>query len=110
MKTSASLLALLFSLFLFCLPAHAADPFVRFVEDTRSFSADFTLQTEGANGKRTLSVGRLDVQKPGKFRWQIEQPAPQLMVCDGTTLWFYDQDLNQASRRPAREALPGTPA
>jgi chaperone LolA len=111
LRRARSLSALL--LLSLCAPlCLAAEPSLlqRFLASTRSFSADFTLESTSASGKATRSSGKIEVQKPGKFRWEIDEPAPQLMACDGKTLWFYDKGLNQASRRPASEALPGTPA
>ena len=73
--------------------------------------------------------GTLIVQRPGKFSWDIHpQPvsdgasgtsaanagsgsgAGQLMVCDGTNLWFYDRDLQQVTVKPVDAALSATPA
>jgi outer membrane lipoprotein carrier protein len=36
--------------------------------------------------------------------------AGQLMVCDGTNLWFYDRDLQQVTVKPVDAALSATPA
>ncbi|HYM27788.1 MAG TPA: outer-membrane lipoprotein carrier protein LolA, partial [Steroidobacteraceae bacterium] len=34
----------------------------------------------------------------------------QLMVCDGTNLWFFDRDLEQVTVKPVDAALSATPA
>src|SRR5262249_34091415 len=71
----------------------------------------------------------LIVQRPGKFSWEIHPQAVagdsaganasaatpvggagQLMVCDGTNLWFYDRDLQQVTVKPVDAALLATPA
>jgi outer membrane lipoprotein carrier protein len=36
--------------------------------------------------------------------------AGQLMVCDGTNLWFYDRDLQQVTVKPVDAVLSATPA
>jgi outer membrane lipoprotein carrier protein len=36
--------------------------------------------------------------------------AGQLLVCDGTNLWFYDRDLQQVTVKPVDSALSATPA
>lgn len=55
--------------------------------------------------------GSLLVRRPGKFRWEYtpEGAGPQLLVADGTNLWFYDRDLQQATVKPAAAALTTTP-
>src|SRR4029077_9182167 len=66
------------------------------------------------------------VSRPGKFSWDIHpqanatggaapggaartRGAGQLMVCDGTNLWFYDRDLQQVTVKPVDAALSATP-
>ncbi|NRB40486.1 MAG: outer-membrane lipoprotein carrier protein LolA, partial [Pseudomonadales bacterium] len=29
------------------------------------------------------------------FYWQADEPAAQLLVCDGQTIWHFDEDLEQ---------------
>ncbi len=51
------------------------------------------------------------MRRPGKFRWEYTPAGagPQLLVADGTNLWFYDRDLQQATVKPAAAALTTTP-
>ena len=83
----------------------------RFVDRVETLSADFE-QNERDDRDEVLqsSRGHLWLQRPGRFRWEVTEPFSQLVVADGDTLWNYDPDLAQATRRPAREALSGTPA
>lgn len=55
------------------------------------------------------SHGRFFVSRPGRFRWEYEDPM-QLVVCDGEKLWMFDQDLEQVTVRSVGETLGGTPA
>lgn len=41
------------------------------------------------------SRGRVELAHPGRFRWETLEPFPQLVVCDGTTVWQFDPDLRQ---------------
>ncbi|HUS24157.1 MAG TPA: outer membrane lipoprotein chaperone LolA [Candidatus Binatia bacterium] len=94
-------------------PAHAAAPdeLQGFVEGTKSLSARFEqVQTDERGREIQKSSGRLDLQRPGRFRWSYEKPYEQLIVCDGETLWLYDPDLRQVTVRPAGATLQGTPA
>lgn len=43
------------------------------------------------------STGSFALWRPGKFRWQTQTPAAQLLVADGTKIWLYDPSLNQVS-------------
>lgn len=77
----------------------------------RGLAADFTQVQRDVDGVLLAeSAGRLALQRPGQFRWDYTEPYAQTLVSDGDTLWTYEPDLAQATRRPAAEALTGTPA
>lgn len=95
------------------LPAEAGgvDRLQQFLADTQGFRADFVQTVLPRSGRaQQTSSGRMVLQKPGKFRWQIEKPFPQLMVGDGQKVWLYDPDLKQATHRKMDQALGSTPA
>lgn len=101
---------------LLCLVTHAAwaggiEQLNRFLEETRTFQADFTQTITQKSGRvRQSSQGKLMLYRPGKFRWQVEKPFPQLMLGDGQRIWVYDPDLKQAIQRKADQAIGSTPA
>lgn len=65
-----------------------------------NYSANFEQYTKDEKGRKgEVSTGRMNVQRPNKFRWQTQEPFPQLIVSDGKTIWVYDPDLEQASRK-----------
>lgn len=84
----------------------------------RTLRAEFTQQvTDGRGSEVQRANGRLVIQRPGKFRWELTPvnaagtgQAPQLMIADGKNLWFYDRDLDQVSVKPAASSLTATPA
>jgi len=39
--------------------------------------------------------GNITVKRPGKMRWEYEQPDPQVIITDGKTLWVYKPQDNQ---------------
>ncbi len=83
----------------------------RFVNDVRTFSGDFEQTLLDANGELLeTSSGRLDIQRPGRFRWEYESPYEQWLVADGVNIWSYDVDLAQVTVKPQAEALANTPA
>jgi outer membrane lipoprotein carrier protein len=94
-------------------PAHgdaAAELSVR-LEALDAFHAQFEQQLLDARGNllRT-SRGELRARRPDRFRWEIIEPFPEVLIGDGETLWLWDPDLEQVTIRPYDERLRGTPA
>jgi len=54
----------------------------------QAFSADFSETYRGAGITRAES-GKLWLKKPGKMRWEYQQPREKLFVTDGSTAYFY---------------------
>lgn len=54
--------------------------------------------------------GRMALQRPGKFRWEVVKPVAQLIVANGARLWIYDRDLEQVTIRTFKSATGQTPA
>jgi outer membrane lipoprotein carrier protein len=54
--------------------------------------------------------GRFVFQRPGRFIWDTQKPYEQKLIADGKRLILWDKDLNQATIRPAGQALAATPA
>lgn len=76
-----------------------------------SFSAEFD-QVSGSEDSRRMenSKGTLLLAKPNKFRWIATEPFAQKLISDGETLWIYDPDLEQATKRKVAETDAGVPA
>ena len=55
------------------------------------------------------SNGMLLIDRPGRFRFEYTDP-PQLIVGDGTRIWFYDPELAQVTVGDMEAALGATPA
>jgi len=53
--------------------------------------------------KRTES-GTLVLRKPGKMRWDYEQPKGKLFISDGKFLWLYTPDENRAEKMKLKES------
>ena len=45
------------------------------------------------------SVGLLWLSRPNRFRWEYSEPFAQTIVSDGTNIWEYDVELEQATVR-----------
>lgn len=82
-----------------------------FIQGTRSARAEFTQKTLKADGGTSDRLsGVLAFSRPGKFRWEVRKPWPQLMVGDGEKLYFHDPDLNQVTVRRLADAAGSSPA
>lgn len=62
----------------------------------------FTEHYIGNSIDRTES-GTLLLKKPGRMRWDYQQPRPKLFLSDGKTAWFYLPGNRQARRSPAKD-------
>ena len=82
-----------------------------FFTDLRTLQSDFSQQVVDEDGRlQQSSQGRMWIMRPGRFRWDYEQPYRQQIVADGTRLWSYDEDLEQVTVQAAGEVLTATPA
>ena len=82
--------------------AHAGgrDDLTTFTKGLKGLDGTFTQQVFDANGKKKeTSSGRVAMSAPKHFRWEYEKPFEQLIVADGKTIWVYDPDLKQVTRR-----------
>ena len=68
----------------------------------RTLQARFTETYSGAGIHRTES-GTLLMKKPGRMRWDYDQPRPKLFLTDGHTAWFYVPGEKQVRRTPVKQ-------
>ncbi len=104
---------LLLALFLMPLIAPRAFPSVTHGGDTARARLDafdhglhalrgrFTQTLTDANGQHSPTThGTVALQAPRQFRWETTSPYKQLIVADGTRVWTWDPDLEQATVQP----------
>jgi outer membrane lipoprotein carrier protein len=93
---------------------HAAQPteaLRAFFAGLETLQADFEQQVVDEEGRlQQSSQGHMWIMRPGRFRWDYEEPYRQQLVADGTRLWSYDEDLEQVTVQAAGEVLTATPA
>jgi len=68
----------------------------------QTLQAQFTETYSGAGMKRTES-GTLELKKPGRMRWDYDQPRPKMFLTDGKTAWFYVPGERQVRRAPVKQ-------
>lgn len=61
----------------------------------RALEAQFTEHYSG-NGMERTEGGTLWLKKPGKMRWEYQNPRTKLFVSDGKLAWFYVPGEKQA--------------
>lgn len=91
--------------------AGAIDQLHDFLKNTRTLKADFAQSVIAKNGRKPQqSSGVVAIARPGKLRWEIQKPFPQLVVGDGEKIWIHDPELQQVTVRKAGQAIGGSPA
>lgn len=90
--------------------AHALELTQR-LDNIHSWQASF-IQTIKDNRGHTVqrAEGLISLIRPGKFRWEVIKPIPQLIIANGSNLWIYDKDLEQVQLRSLHHATGETPA
>lgn len=65
---------------------------------TQGFSAKFEQIVKDADGLvLSEGTGRVDIRRPSLFRWETLAPDENLIVSDGTTVWYYSPFIEQVS-------------
>jgi outer membrane lipoprotein carrier protein len=67
-----------------------------------SLRAHYTEHYAGMGMDRTES-GTLLLKKPGRMRWNYDQPVGKVFVLDGKYAWFYTPGDTQTQRVPAKQ-------
>lgn len=89
----------------------ATDRLNDFVQTVDTLTANFSQTVLDSQGRVLEEAqGLFVLERPGKFRWDYEQPYPQHIVADGERIWFYDVDLEQVTVNSQLEALSDSPA
>lgn len=71
-----------------------------FSADLKGLDGRFVQRVFDADGQLTEETqGRVALSAPRQFRWEYEEPFPQLIVADGNHVWIYDPDLEQVQVR-----------
>lgn len=90
----------------------AAERLDAFLTKTQEGTGSFEQRVVTKEGEEAAPAARGSFQfkRPGHFLWRYEEPYRQLIVSNGETLWFYDEDLAQVTKNTLAGALPTSPA
>ena len=78
-------------------------------DSVESMSANFEQSYKSMRFEEDKKAsGTLEIQKPGKMRWDYREPKGKLLVSDGETLSLYDPQDKQVvvNRQPKGQSLP----
>lgn len=91
--------------------AGGVDQLQAFFENTQSLHADFRQTVVDSQGRKVQEVdGTMQLQRPGKFRWDYNKPYVQQIIGDGEKVWLFDPELNQVTVRTIDKAIGSSPA
>lgn len=82
----------------------------KFFAEVRTLEAEFTQRVFGEDGELVQeSSGQVQLMRPGRFRWEYQEPDRHLILADGEKLWIYDPELEQATVKTLENALGAAP-
>lgn len=96
-----------------CASAYASDAsdLTKLLDGIKSMQANFKQIILDNYGKVVQqSKGVMALERPGKFRWQVKNPIPQLIIANKSKLWVYDPDLEQVTIRTLNTQAGEAPA
>jgi len=90
--------------------ALAVEEVVRRVQERFDATKELTAAVDqelvvASAGKTLRATGTVAFKRPGKMRWQLANGDTQVIVADGTTLWFYQPEEQQVLKAPFRAAF-----
>ena len=100
MRSMTTFVAAGLMLFAGAASAGARDQLDSFTWGPTPLDGRYTQQVFDAKGKlKESSSGRVALSAPRQFRWEYAKPYPQQIVADGKTVWIYEPDLQQVTKR-----------
>lgn len=92
-------------------PVLAEDQLSQLLNNLQTSRANFIQTVMNSRGQILQQLsGKMTIQRPGRFRWEVTQPNRQLLIADGQRIWFYDIDLQQITIQTQKTADTDSPA
>ncbi len=80
---------------------HALDAVQKNYEKVLTYEADFIQKSYIKMMDKTQDVkGTVSIKKPGKMKWSYGAPDTQILISNGSTLWLYVPEEEQATKVP----------
>jgi len=77
----------------------------RHYQETDSFQAKFKETVTRTGAPPRDRTGVIYYRKPGRLRWEFQEPQPETIVSDGSLIYDYDPGLNQVVETPLKSAF-----
>jgi outer membrane lipoprotein carrier protein len=91
--------------------ASPSDDFSSLLNGMKTMKSNFTQTVYDGSGHAIQSSnGQMALDRPGKFRWEVKKPIPQLIIANDKKLWIYDPDLAQVTIKLLNQSAGDTPA
>ncbi len=88
----------------------ASNQLIKKLEKTKTLSASFSQTVKDGKGNLIQQhEGQMWVSRPLKFRWETQAPSAQQIISNGTRLWVYDIDLEQATEQTLDKKVGNVP-
>ena len=82
-----------------------------FYRNTNSMRATFHQEVKDGQGKLVQEVeGKMQLDRPNKFRWDYNKPYEQQIISDGKEVFLLDTELEQVTIRTLNQAIGLSPA
>lgn len=82
-----------------------------FYRNTNSMRATFHQEVKDGQGNLVQEVeGKMQLDRPNKFRWDYNNPYEQQIISDGKEVFLLDTELEQVTIRTLNQALGMSPA
>lgn len=78
--------------------AQVARRAIKKFDEIKSISGNFNILSSDSGRSRNMS-GRYYFQKPNKIRYEFQSPAGNLIVSNGSTMWYYIRRKNIVGRQ-----------
>ncbi|MDO6684986.1 MULTISPECIES: outer membrane lipoprotein chaperone LolA [unclassified Agarivorans] len=90
--------------------ADAAAELKQHLADLQGFQAQFKQTVIDADGVNIHEAeGKLSLARPAKLNWQQVMPEQDMIVSDGSTIWYYSPFVEQVTIMDAGEAINQSP-
>lgn len=80
----------------------------KYLSNMKTMKADFT-QVITTGKKNRTSVGKMEILRPNKFRWEYTADQ-QLLISDAKNIYIYDKPLQQVTVKPLNKSIDKSPA
>jgi outer membrane lipoprotein carrier protein len=82
-----------------------------FLDGLTTLTAEFSQEVMNRDLELVeAATGYVVLEKPGRFRWDYQEPFERVIVADGERVWLYEADLEQVTVRRLDAGLGETPA